>query len=161
MKHFDRRAEAAAAGGRGRRDKVPPDLRRAVQRALATGHRTLESDLESLDILWSLTDNPNAPAEQGPPQPGTYSYERGVEFFEKVAADIRKVRDAVSAVDFDPGDKQKFRAALKEAAAAWELRASAARSSAPDALSQAVQPIAAHEAKAASYLKALRPYLVK
>lgn len=163
MSPFDERAEAAAERGKDRRNNsIPPNVKRAVQKALATGHRKLEDDLESLDVLWrTRPDNPNAPVEQGPPPPGSYSYDRGVEFFDRVAEDVRKVRDAVSKVDFDADDKQKFRAGLKEIAVAWELRASAARSTDPNALANAVTPIAEREAKASSYMRSLKPYFRK
>src|SRR5262249_3365042 len=126
MSRWDERAEAMAER-RGRRDGGggEPANARAVRKALATGHRTLENDLDSLDVLLAFADNPNAPAEQGPPQPGTHQFDLTIEFFGRVAADVRKIREAVGAVDFDPGDKQKFRQGLGDVAKAWELRAQA------------------------------------
>jgi hypothetical protein len=158
VKRFDKQAETAAERRRGREDGPPPAVNRAVQRALATGHRTFEDDLSSLDVLLHLDNNPDSPPEQGPPQPGSHAYEVVIELFGRVARDIRKVRDAVSAVDFDPEDKQKLRAALGEAAAAWDLRAKAFASTDPPTTSATLSAAWAHEARAASYKKALGQY---
>lgn len=157
MKKFDERAEAAAER-QGKRGAPPPAVRRAVQRALATGHRKLEDDLSSLDVLLNFADNPDATSVQAPPEVGSHGNDVAVEFFGRVADDIRKVRDAVSAVDFDPDDKQKFRIALKETAAAWDLRAQALAESDPEATGAVLAVAWEHEQKVAKYKRDLKPY---
>ena len=157
MRQFDQRAEAAAERA-GKRSAPPPAIRRAVQRALATGHRKLQDDLSSLDVLFNLDEDPNATTVEGPPEIGSHDHDVAVEFFGRVADDIRKVRDAVSAVDFDPDDKQKFRIALKETAAAWDLRARALAESDPEATGAVLAVAWEHEQKAAKYKRDLRPY---
>ncbi len=161
MKAFDERAEAAAEREGGRGDGGGPSgaEKRAVRRALATGGKKLEDDLSSLDVLLCLNpNNPNAPVEQGPPQPGTRANQEAVDFFGRVAADLRKIRDAVSAVDFDPDDKKKFRAAFKEMAAAWELRGQALASTDPAVTTATLNAAWEHEQRAATSKRGLRPY---
>lgn len=156
MKAFDERAEAAAArdddGGR-------PDNVKAVRRALATSHGKLEDDLASLDVLLHLQDGPNSPSEQGPPQPGSHTFDLAIEFFGRIADDIRKIRTAVSAVDFDPDDKEKFRLALKELAAAFDLRARAFGTADPRAAESLFAQVAEREKQAARYRGTLQRYL--
>jgi hypothetical protein len=123
MSRFDQRAEGAA---KGRRDDagVPRAEVRALRNALGTNHRKLEDDVESLEVLLSSNpSNPNAPVEQGPPQPGSREFNLAIEFFGRIAADIRTVRRAVAQIDIAQRDKQKLLAGLNELAKAWDQRA--------------------------------------
>jgi hypothetical protein len=146
---FDARAQAARKGPSGREI-------RAVHKALTLRTRQLHDDLSSLDVLLHL--NGHGDASTGPPTPGTLANQRVVERFKRVAASIRKVRDEVAGVDFNAGDKQKFKASLNEAALSWDARARAAQSSNPDVIAAAMQAAERHDAQAATYRKALRPY---
>lgn len=125
MSRFDERAEATAeerAGGKGRPSRA--EIRR-VRQALATNHRRFEADLTSIDVLLNLAPSQAGNAENGPPPVGTHSNVEAVRFMGRVADDIRQIRSAVNAVQFDAGDKQKFGVALAEMAKAWDLRAEA------------------------------------
>lgn len=96
-----------------------------MRRAIASSSRRLKNDLESIDVLLNLRDGPNTSLDSGPPPVGSHSNQEAVRFMGRVADDFRQVRTAVTAVQFDAEDKQKFRLALKEMAAAWDLRAKA------------------------------------
>ncbi|MBS1676797.1 MAG: hypothetical protein JST08_05365 [Actinobacteria bacterium] len=124
MSRFDQRAEAAAErpGGKGRASRG--EIRR-VRQALTINHRRFQDDLSSIDVLLNLAPGQAANIENGPPPVGTYSNAEAVRFMGRVAEDIRQIRTAVTAVQFNDGDKQKFRLALKEMAKAWDLRAEA------------------------------------
>ncbi len=125
MSRFDERAEATAER-QGSRNRGPSRREiRAVRRALSTGHRRLENDLSSINVLLNLIDSPNTSVESGPPPVGSHSNAQAVRFMGRVADDFRRIRTAVTAVQFDTGDKQKFRLALTEIARAWDLRAKA------------------------------------
>ena len=123
MSRFDERAEASAER-RGGAGPSRGEIRR-VRRALSTGHRQLENDLSSIDVLLNLQVSSNTSVESGPPPVGSHNNQEAVRFMGRVADDIRRIRTAVTAVDFDADDKQKFRLALKEIANAWDLRAKA------------------------------------
>ena len=76
----------------------------------------------------------------------------------RIADDIRQVRSAVSAVEFDAGDKQKFRLALAEMAKAWDLRAEAL-GTADNASAQAIlAQVQAAEGRADAAKKGLLRY---
>lgn len=123
MSRFDERAEATAE--RPSRSGPTRQEVRAVRRALATGRGRLRNDLDSIDVLLNLRDSPNTSVESGPPPVGSHSNQEAVRFMGRVADDLRQIRAAVTAVQFDADDKQKLRLALKEMITAWELRAKA------------------------------------
>ncbi|HYC80991.1 MAG TPA: hypothetical protein VEB65_04355 [Solirubrobacterales bacterium] len=124
MSRFDERAEASVERGPGKKGPSRDEIKK-VRKALSTNHRRLEDDLTSIDVLLNLAPVQAGNIENGPPPPGTFSNSEAVRFMGRVADDIRQIRSAVSAVDFDAGDKQKFRLALAEMAKAWDLRAEA------------------------------------
>jgi hypothetical protein len=156
MKSFDERAEARAE--RRARPHGGPSQREihAVQVALASRTRQLDADLSTVDVFLRLGGTGDA--EEGPPEANSAASQLLIERFEKVAAQLRKVRDAVTAVDFDAGDKEKLRTSLKEAALSWDARATMAKATEKTAIEAALAAIGQHEARAASYMKALRPY---
>ena len=125
MSRFDERAEATAERREGGKKGPSQEEIRRVRRALATGHRTLKDNLSSIDVPLNLVDTPNTSVEFGPPAVGSDSNTQAVRFMRRVADDIRRIRTAVTDVEFDPDDKQKFRLALKEMANSWDLRAEA------------------------------------
>jgi hypothetical protein len=127
MSRFDQRAEGAA--GRRRRDDggapegVSSDDRNAVRNALGTGHRKLEDDLSSLEVLLHANPaNPNAPVEQGPPVPGDPSFNLAVEFFERVADDLTQIYKATLKLKIDREDKQALTNGVARLANAWGNR---------------------------------------
>jgi hypothetical protein len=156
VKSFDERAEASnRPRGHGGNNPSRKEIH-AVQAALASRYRQLHADLASLDVFLRL--NGSGDASEGPPQPGSAGHELLIERYEKIAAEIRKVRVAVSNVDFDVGDKEKFRASLKEAALSWDARVKMVRATDSTVIEAALKAIRQHEVKAGSYKKALRPY---
>jgi hypothetical protein len=146
MSRFDGRAEGAAVGRRdgGKKDDISPAEVRALKRALGTQHRKLEDDLSSVDVL--LHTNPadeNSPVEQGPPLPGSFTFDRAVEFIGRVADDIRQIRKAVTGVKMDPNHKQDLLEGLYNLAKAWDERAYAFAT--PEPASSAAKYRTAHE----------------
>lgn len=156
MKSFDERAEASnRPRGHGGNNPSRREIH-AVQVALISRYRQLKADLSSLDVFLRL--NGTGDPSEGPPQPGSAGHQLLIERYEKVANEIRRVRQAVSNVDFNAGDKEKFRASLKEAALSWDARAKLVQATEDNAIEAALQTIQRHEMKAASYKKGLRPY---
>jgi hypothetical protein len=146
MSRFDESAEGAAAGRRrGDGDnQIPPAEVRALKKALGAQHRKLEEDLSSVDVLLHTDpSNPNSPVEQGPAQPGTPSFEQGVNFIGRVADDIRAVQGAVSRVKIDKDDKKDLLYGLNRLAKAWDERAHAFET--PDPVSAAAKYRTVHE----------------
>jgi len=134
---------------------------RAVRRALSTGSRTLENDLSSIDVLLNLVDSPNTSVESGPPPVGSRSNAEAVRFMGRVANDLREIRTAVTAVDFDAADKQKFRVALGEMASAWDLRAQALGTGDVGRAEAILQQVQAAERRADAAKRGLERYLPK
>lgn len=161
MSRFDERAEATAE--RRPKGKGGPSREeiRKVRRALATGNRTLKDNLTSIDVLLNLVDTPNTSVESGPPAVGTYSNTQAVRFMRRVAENIRRIRAAVTDVEFDPDDKQKFRLALKEMAKAWDLRADALAAGDPNRTEAKLRLVNQAERRAAVAKRGLAPYLPK
>jgi hypothetical protein len=148
MSRFDQRAEGAAA--RRRRDDgdapegVSRDDRNAVRNALGTGHKKLEEDLSSLEVLLhSDPSNPNAPVEEGPPVPGDPAFNLAVKFMGKVADDIRAVQQAVTRIRIDENDKSVLIEGLHALGKGWDERAHAF--STPEPVSSAAKYRTAHE----------------
>jgi hypothetical protein len=156
VKSFDERSEAASQERRGQGNDPSPQEIRAVQKALTSRTRQLHDSLSSLDVLLHLDGHGDA--SDGPPTPGTLGNQRVIERFKRVAAEIRNVRDKVADVDFNAGDKQKFKASLNEAALSWDARARGAQSSDPDVIAATEQAMRQHDVQAATHRKALRPY---
>jgi hypothetical protein len=127
MSRFDQRAEGAA-GGRRRDDGDAPEGvsradRNAVRKALGTGHRKLEEDLSSLEVLLhSDPSNPNAPVEQGPPVPGDPSFKLAVEFFERVVDDLFAIYQATLKLKIDREDKDAPTKGVARLADGWGNR---------------------------------------
>lgn len=127
MSRFDQRAEGAAA--RRRRDDgdapegVSRDDRNAVRNALGTGHKKLEEDLSSLEVLLhSDPSNPNAPVEQGPPVPGDPSFKLAVEFFERVVDDLFQIYKATLMLKINREDKEALANGVARLGNAWNNR---------------------------------------
>ncbi len=131
MSRFDERAEGAAVARR--RDNGDGDSNnftaaevRALKRALGTQRGRLEDDLSSLEVLLhSDPGNPNAPVEQGPPQPDSPTFKQAVAFYHRVADDIRAIRSAVSRITIDQGHKQDLLEGLYYLAKTWDERGNA------------------------------------
>ena len=158
MSRFDERAEAAAERGPGGKKGPSQEEIGRVRKALATNHRRFEADLTSVDVLLNLAPVQAGNIENGPPPVGTYSNGEAVRFMGRVADDIRQIRSAVSAVDFDPGDKQRFRLALAEMAKAWDLRAEALGSSDNAGAQAILAQVQAAERRADAAKKGLQRY---
>jgi len=157
VRSFDERAEQASSERRGGGKGGPsPQQIRAVRKALKSRNHQIEDHLITLDTFLRL--NGSGDPDQGPPEPETFAYEQVVQRFAKVAAEIRKVRDAVSAVDFDADDKQKFRAALGAAAQSWDARARMAGSMDSNVVSATLQSAQERDSQAATFGKSLRVY---
>jgi hypothetical protein len=137
-------------------DAPPPQTIRAVQRALGSRNRQIQDDLSSLDVLLHI--DYTGGEVTGPPAAGTSAGEMVVHYFEDVAAQVRKVRAAVAAVDFDPGDKQRFMVALEEAAKSWDARALMSSTTDPETAAAALKAAEHHDAKAAEDGKPLKVY---
>jgi hypothetical protein len=123
MSRFDERAESTAVAQRGDGKGVTAAEVRALKKALGTQHRKLEDDVSSLEVLLHANPaNENAPVEQGPPLPGSPTFNLAVEYFRRIADDIRRVRTAVNGIKIDPGHKQDLMEGLYALAKAWDER---------------------------------------
>lgn len=158
MSQFDERAEATAERPGDKGGPSRAEIRR-VRRALATSYRTLENNLSSIDVLLNLQGGPNANSENGPPAVGSHDNQIAVTFMGRVADNIRQIRTAVTAVEFDAGDKQKFRLALKEMAAAWDLRAKALGSTDVNRTSALLKQVKEAEQRGNAAKRGLQRYL--
>jgi hypothetical protein len=161
MSRFDERAEATAERRPGGKKGPSKEEIRRVRRALATGHRTLKNNLTSIDVTINIIDTPNTSIEFGPPPVGSHSNTEAVRFMRRVADDIRRIRNAVTDVEFNPDDKQKFRLALKELAHAWDLRAEALGESDTKRAAAKLRLVHESERRAAGTKRALAPYFPK
>jgi hypothetical protein len=163
MNRFDQRAEGAAEGRRRDDGDATEGFsradRNAVRSALGTGHKKLEDDLSSLEVvLHANPANPNAPVEQGPPVPGDPSFNLAVEFFERVVDDLFQIYKATLKLKIDRQDKEALAGGVARLGNAWGNRRVAFASTDPGKAATSFKLAQKQEKEAEPALRVLEKY---
>jgi hypothetical protein len=130
---------------------------KAVGKALKSRNVHLEDHYISIQTFLHTAGDPS----EGPPDPESDGREELVNRCHLLADEIRNVRAAVGAVNFDADDKRKLRAALAATAKGWDARGEIFGALDVGRIQQAQQVADRTTIEAEGSAKALTPYFVR
>jgi hypothetical protein len=128
---------------------------RAVRAAMRSRNHQLEDDFGSIQVFLGLSGNSS---RVGPPVPGSSTGQLLAQFYEKVAAEMRRIAKAVQSIDFDSRDKRQILAGLSETEKAFHARAQMVSTLDPSSITNALAMVESHERSAAKHNKTLEKY---
>jgi hypothetical protein len=136
--------------------KPSKDELRAVQGALKSRNVHLEDHFITIQTFLHLTGDPT----EGPPTPESDGRRELVDRCGQLADELRKVREAVGAVNFNPDAKKALRASLAASAKCWDARAEIFGTLDIGRIQRAQKVAEEATDKAAGYAPSLNPYFV-